>query len=195
MSWKKRLVSFVLALCMVVLMLPTAAFAEEDGNFSKRYTVLVLDTSASINFVGSNDEVIYTADSAIDYVKQAAQKFLSDLSKDTKKENYVAVVPYAEEAEVVTDFTTDTELASDSIGELEASSHRRSIYEGLTTADELLSNISDDEGVTKNVVLVTTGMTDIGEYDYSGHYDDTVVGGSWENSSTEIRLYAYANGL
>lgn len=193
MSWKKRLVSFVLALCMVVLMLPTAAFAEEDGNFSKRYTVLVLDTSASINFVGSNDEVIYTADSAIDYVKQAAQKFLSDLSKDTKKENYVAVVPYAEEAEVVTDFTTDTELASDSIGELEASSHRRSIYEGLTTADELLSNISDDEGVTKNVVLVTTGMTDIGEYDYSGHYDDTVVGGSWENSSTEIRLYAYAN--
>lgn len=195
MSWKKRLVSFVLALCMVVLMLPTAAFAEEDGNSSKkaRYTVLVLDTSAAINFVGSDDEVIYTADSAIDYVKQAAQKFLSDLSKDTKKENYVAVVPYAEEAEVVTDFTTDTELASDSISELEESSHRRSIYEGLTTADELLSNIPDDEGVTKNVVLVTTGMTDIGEYDYSGHYDDTVVGGSWENSNTEIRLYAYAN--
>lgn len=195
MSWKKRLVSFVLALCMVVLMLPTAAFAEEDGNSSKkaRYTVLVLDTSAAINFIGSDGEVIYTADSAIDYVKQAAQKFLSDLSKDTKKENYVAVVPYAEEAEVVTDFTTDTELASDSIGELEESSHRRSIYEGLTTADELLSNISDDEEVTKNVVLVTTGMTDIGEYDYSGHYDDTVVGGSWENSNTEIRLYAYAN--
>lgn len=194
MSWKKRLVSFVLALCMMVLMLPMAAFAEEDGNSSKkaRYTVLVLDTSASANFLDSQDEIIYTADSAIDYVKQAAQKFLINLSKNSNRENYVAVISYKRSAEVVADFTTDIGAASDSINKLEASQDR-SIYEGLKTADELLSNVPDDEDITKNVVLVTTGMTNVGEYDYSGHYDDTVVGGSWQNANTKIRLYAYAN--
>ena len=48
-------------------------------NDEQRYNVLVLDTSASSSFLDSSGNIFYTADTAIDYVKASAKKFIEQL--------------------------------------------------------------------------------------------------------------------
>ena len=52
----------------------------DDGDTQERYNVLVLDTSSATRFV-SNGTTIYTADTALPYVKKASKKFIEDISK------------------------------------------------------------------------------------------------------------------
>jgi hypothetical protein len=58
--------------------------------------------------------------------------------------------------------------------------------------DSLISGIDKIDAI-KNVVLFTTGMNDSGDSNYSGLYTSQTVGSEWQNQSTGIRLYAYAN--
>ena len=155
-----------------------------------RYTVLVLDTSGSSGFT-SNGSTIYTADTAINYVKASAKKFIADVVK-ADGTNYVALVSFKSKAQVVSPFSTDLNGLNAAIDGLYASENTRSIAAGLQAADTLISGIND-QAATKNVVLFTTGMTNDGNSSESGHYDSNTVGSSWYRSDTGINLYKYAN--
>ena len=155
-----------------------------------RYTVLVLDTSSTSRF-SVNGVTIYEADTAIKYVKEAAKTFADNLAKDDAK-NYIAVISYKSTASIVSDFTSNVESVKSKISNLSTSSNTRDISAGLKKANELLSEI-EDENAIKNVVLCTTGMTNHGSYDYNGDYDENTVGSNWYRTSTGVYLYAYAN--
>lgn len=157
---------------------------------SKRYTVLVLDTSSSVSFL-HNGSPLYTADTALPYVKKASKKFVEDM-KAASDDNYIAIVCYgANSSKVVSQFTNDTNALVKSIDSLYESGHSN-VCSGLTDAEKLIDSISDQSAI-KNVVLFTTGMTGTGEYSYSGAYNTSTVGSNWYNTGTNIPLYAYAN--
>ncbi len=144
--------------------------------------------------LGSSDdyETLYVADSAVSYVRTAAAAFMRDLLS-ASGENYVAVVTFDSSAYILSDFTNDLQSVTQKIMGIEQThDEERSICGALTLANQLLDQINDP-GATKNVILVTTGMTNAGEYDYNGNYDDTMIGSDWYNIGTEINLYAYAN--
>lgn len=52
----------------------------------------MLDTSASVQFLGE-EGIIYTADTALPYVKKASKKFVADINKASGN-NYIAIVAY-----------------------------------------------------------------------------------------------------
>lgn len=188
---KKRFAALALAVWMSLCCLSGAALAAPSGGTGvTRYTVLVLDTSNTARFLQSGVE-IYTAGTAIEYVKNASSRFLTNIS-NARGTNYVAVVAYRDTASVVSGFSDDYGGLKDQISGLTASSTTRSIAAGLSVADSLLSAIPDERAI-KNVVLFTTGMTNIGDYSYSGYFDSRTVGSSWHNIDTGVYLYAYAN--
>lgn len=157
---------------------------------SKRYTVLVLDTSSSVSFL-HNGSPLYTADTALPYVKEASKKFVEDMEA-ASGDNYIAIVSYgANTSQVVSQFTNDTNALVKSIDSLYASGHSN-VCSGLTDAESLIDSVSDQNAI-KNVVLFTTGMTGTGTYSYSGAYNTSTVGSNWYNTGTNIPLYAYAN--
>lgn len=173
--------------------LQAATFSLRGGTQSteERYTVLVLDTSSSTGFM-YNGVTFYTADTALPYVKKASVKFVEDI-KDAAGDNYIAVVSYSgTTSKIVSQFTKDTDALVKAINSLYVSGGGRSVYSGLTAADELIDSVTS-AGATKNVVLFTTGMTSEGVYSYSGHYNTSTIGSNWYNSGTGVKLYAYAN--
>lgn len=193
----KKFLLLALTVILILFCKPSKIFSTNDAANVKRYTVLVLDTSSSSSFLGSNNQEIYNADTAIDYVKMASSSFLSNISY-APGNNYVAVVSYNDTtATVVSDFTTDYNQLTSNINNIDAYSNTRSIAAGLLAANNLLSSVdemsSDDYSIIKNVVLFTTGMTNEGDYSYSGRYDSDVIGSNWRNLDTQVRLYAYAN--
>lgn len=146
-------------------------------NGKARYNVLVLDTSASADFVDSSGNVFYTADTAIEYVKVSANKFIEGV-QDADGENYVAIVEYkGGKASTVYPFSKDYEVLNSAIDSLYASGTTRNVASGLQLADTLINEIDDPEAL-KNVVLFTTGMTNDGEYNYDGHYNEETIGSS-----------------
>ena len=193
MKRSKRILALLLSMVLLLGMLPISALAAENEGEEelKRYTVLVLDTSSTATFL-HDGEPIYTADTAIEYVKKAAMKFISSLV-NADGTNYVAVVSFKATASVVSGFTDDTQALNKKVGELTAADNIRDISAGLEAADALISTVPDGEHVRKNVVLFTTGMTNNGDYSYSGRYDENTVGSNWRRTDTNIRLYAYAN--
>ena len=82
-----------------ISILPATNFAFGKEVQVKRYSVLVLDVSGTASFI-SGGTTIYTADSAIDYVKQSASSFLSGVV-NAKGDNYVAVVAFSKNSVVV----------------------------------------------------------------------------------------------
>lgn len=163
---------------------------KKRADTQERYTVLVLDTSASVQFLGE-EGIIYTADTALPYVKKASKKFIADISKASGN-NYIAIVAYGgSNTRVISNFSTDTASLDKKIDSL-YSSGNRSVYDGLGAAETLIDSVSDENAI-KNVVLFTTGMTNAGKYSYSGHYNSSTVGSRWYNVNNNVNLYAYAN--
>ena len=178
----------VLFYCMNISVL--AEKSDLSNSLKKRYTVLVLDTSDSSEFL-YNGKKIYTADTAVTYVKQAAKKFLKDVIC-ADGTNYVAVVSYKSTASVVSEFTTDIDELNYKVDKITPSGNTRDISSGLNKAKDLFLKIDDDTAL-KNVVLFTTGMTNDGDYNYSGYYDSNTVGSNWHRIDNGVSLYAYAN--
>lgn len=186
---EQKIISFLLILCLMLQIIPMTVSATEAE--VERYSILVLDTSASTNF-SYNGNVFYTADTAIEYVKASAQKFISDIQSATGK-NYVAIVEYKDDyANIVSDFTTNYDKLHNAIEKLSSSSGIRSIAEGFDKVNYLLVKI-ESETDKKNVVLFTTGMTNEGDYDYNGYYTEETIGSSWYRTDTGVNLYAYSN--
>lgn len=180
---------------------------EANESFEKdRYIVLLMDASGRHTFeISSYGGILilggprkYVTDSATDEVIAAASKFLDD-ARYAMSKNHVAVVAFAEEAVVISDFSDNLYELSESIRSLEPDAYESededtdvNLAAGLDCALDLLSTI-EDESAVKSILLCTTGFTDSGDYIYEGLYNEETVGSRWQNMETEIRLYAYAN--
>lgn len=189
MRKRTRTLSFFLCLIMMISLMPAPKARAADD--AVRYTVLVLDTSDVSVFLDANKNPLYTADTAINYVKKAAKTFTKCI-QEADGTNYVAVVSYrGESASVVCPFSQDIDQLNQSIDSLRSSEKIRSVGAGLESAYNLIQSV--DENSAKNVVLFTTGFTNGGGYSYDGLYDDNTVGSIWTRRDTEVRIYAYAN--
>lgn len=187
----KKCLAIILSLIMIITCFPLVVTAAKKEKPAKRYTVLVLDTSDTTTFRGSSGEEIYTADTAIEYVKKASSCFIDSVGK-ASGDNYVAIVSYKDVATTISGFSKDFSGLKESVYSLYESSTSRSIADGLKAANSLLQNINDENAI-KNVVLFTTGITNDGDYNYSGRYNEDTVGSSWRRTDTDVKLYAYAN--
>ena len=189
----KRFIGFIIIL--LVISLSILPIVKAEGGVV-RYTVLVLDVSGTETFeeppswrnvLGSK----YTSSSSYGAVKDAAERFIAG-AENSRDKNYIAIVAYREDAILVSDFTDDLQLLAESLSTIEEKESDRSIASGLEKAYQLLTSIQDADAV-KNLVLCTTGLTDDGEYQYDGLYNQNTVASSWQNMGTEVKLYAYAN--
>lgn len=134
----KKIISFLLILCLMLQIIPITVSATEAE--VERYSILILDTSASSDFLQDGD-VFYTADTAIEYVKASAQKFISDIQSATGK-NYIAIVEYKDDyANIVSDFTTDYDKLHNVLNNLRSSGNTRSIAAGFDKVNYLLEKI------------------------------------------------------
>ncbi len=169
----------------------TYSLRKPTENTSERYIVLVLDTSSTVDFI-YNGTTIYTANTALPYVKKASLKFIQDV-QEAPGTNYIAIVTYSgTTSKIVSPFTDDINQLQNAINSLQTLGGQRSVSSGLTTAGQLMDTVSD-ENATKSVVLFTTGMTTAGEYSDTGKYDSFTPGGTWVVSDTGIMLYKFAN--
>ena len=112
MKRTKRLLSTLLALCMVLAMLPATAMAAGNEHvITDRYTVLVLDCSGSM------------WGNPMEKMKESAKKFCATVKADTTNNvnNHVAVVSFdSMEPDVVSDFTADMDTLNAAIDRLSA---------------------------------------------------------------------------
>ena len=185
----KKIIAAILALALLVasdIALPQAQATTRD-----RYCILVLDNSGDTTFLVGGTP-IYTASSSLPYVKSAATKFLTNLS-GTQGNHFVAVIAYNRTATVLSGFTANIESAKATIQNLNgADMGRRNIAAGLEAANGLINSISDPNAII-DIILVTPGMTDYGEYAYLGWYSDKTVGSNWVRIEDDINLYTFAN--
>lgn len=189
----KKFISLILVCTILIIGIPvsTTSISAKTADDVNRYVVLVLDTSSSSKFYSGNT-LIYTANTALEYVKKASLKFLENISTSSGN-NYVSIVSYKETATIVSGFTKDyDDLINYKINGLYSSSSTRDIASGLNKANELLSKVTDKNAI-KNIVLFSTGMTNAGTYNYTGHYDSSSKGSNWYRTDTNVNLYAYAN--
>lgn len=190
---KKKLLAICMIFAMICSMItPMAVQAEEKAPI---YTVLVLDTSDVHKFYTnantSREKLIYTANTAKDEVKTAATEFANKLT-GFNDNHHVAVVTYQEEATRVCDFSTDKATVVNSIQGIKSSDSDVCIAAGLKEADKLLSAVAEPNAV-KNVVVFTTGYSNVGEYWEWGKYSEESPAGNWYNMETKLHLYGYAN--
>lgn len=123
---------------------------------TNRYTVLVLDISGSMS-----GTPIYT-------MKAAASKFCEEVLK-ADGNNQVAIVTYSTYGNTVCEFTNNlTTLQNAITGLYDQNMTNTNI--GLLYADKLLSEIPDEKGTIKNILLLSDGMPNEGNYIYSGRY-------------------------
>ena len=195
----KKFLSVLMTAVLLLTCLPLNVFVAntssaaktEDKREIKRYTVLVLDVASAVGFVNVEGELIYLADPAIKDVKISAHRFLDQLAQ-ADGENHVAVIAYNDKTELVSDFTTNFTGLNSKIDALKVVNGYNDVNGALTKADNLLAGVNFQDAV-KNVVLVTTGMVNAGDYDYEGVFDISSIGSNWKRANTGVRLFAYAN--
>ncbi|MBP3361193.1 MAG: S-layer homology domain-containing protein [Clostridia bacterium] len=130
------------------------------------YTVLVMDVSGSMG------------GQPLDSAKEAAKLFCKNALNVAGKSN-VAIVAYADTAEVISNF-------SDDLSALEASINGFNTYgctnisEGLEYADNLLKSAPDNDCTVKSVVLMSDGLPNEGRYSTNGEFYDGYANGAVE---------------
>lgn len=184
---KKRFLGIVLCIIMLVGIVPYSTYAQSG----EKHVVIVVDTADKLDFLSGGVTIIYTADSAIDYVKQASGTFIDNVLSSNSGIN-IAVVQYNTNASVVCDFSKDKEQIKSSINSLHVGDANSNISDGLKKADQLLDNVNDPYA-DKNIVIVTTGFTNCGENTYNGYYTASSPGSEWYNMGTGEKLYSYAS--
>ena len=184
----KKVISIFLIVAIFCSCLATMSVPTSAENI-KRYTVLVLDNSGSHTFRYSNEKPVYKSDTALPYVKRAVISFLRKMKND-KVKDMVAVVTFNSNVSVVSNFTDDYDKLETKINNLSKVNSNVNISLGLKKAKELLN---DGKSSYKNVVLFSVGHTNTGDYLEEGCFDKSVVGHSWQNTRTKVKLYKYAN--
>lgn len=194
--WKKasvrRAIQHVIALLLCVMLIggvigPYHAKAATE----ERYVVIVVDTSGESYFIDTaTGERIFSAVSPITEVKKAAVKFVEELSKVPG--THVSVVSYGRYGKLELEFSSNYSEIKTSINNLSMIGGRKNMKSGLDIANEQLNQITDSNA-KKAVILVSPGMTDEGDYDYTGHWNTSAPGSDWYNLNSGINYYAYAN--
>lgn len=203
----KRKIAIILTIILVVSGLAgfvtfekeTLVKAANSPQKPTRYTVLVLDNSKELNYMNGNNGILYTAPAVLPYLKKTTKEFLNNLFQDGNNE-YIAIITYQDkEIYKICDFTNNlsrVQVAVDNISEPKPDKNGERGYGNLAAAiehaDNLLSKV-ENKNANKNVVIMTTGLTGCGEYSYIGKYNSNTVGSTWQNSKTQVELYAYAN--
>ena len=153
MKRTKRLLSTLLALCMVLAMLPATAMAAAPAPVTDRYTVLVLDHSGSMR-----GDPIYE-------LRDAAWKFCQTVKEDTSGvTNHVAIVGFSTYGKVEHEFTTVMDDLRSCINSFYADG-MTNMGDALAKAKALFTNVPAD--ATKNIVLLSDGLPEIEEIDYN----------------------------
>ena len=174
MKRTKRLLSTLLALCMVLAMLPATAMAAGNTEPAKkpvdRYTVLVLDQSGSMY------------GDPLEQMKAAALKFCDAVAEDnantatTKTWNKVAVLGFSTQPNANVSFTDDVNQMRAAINQLAADS-LTDIAAALLEADRLLKGVgasTNEYDVVKNIVLLSDGLPETNEPGtYNGRYSNS----------------------
>lgn len=163
MKRTKRLLSTLLALCMVLAMLPATAMAAGEVAVKTRYTVLVLDQSGSMEGTGDNAPMIA--------MKAAAKKFCETMkTADTETiKNQVAIISFDNNPVLRSGFTNNWDA-------LEAAIDSEDLYprggtdiaEAMLAADGLLKETP--VGNIKNILLLTDGLPQHGDMASTGRY-------------------------
>ena len=157
---KRRIFAILLVVVMSLSLLPMSVPVASAANDTDviRYNVLVLDASPSMS----------TA--AMTQLKKAANRFTSQVLA-ANGQNYVAVIAYSYNAELICDFSDDSTAISNAIDRVDRINRNgTNTYAGLLKAKEILSSTSLPSGAIKNLVLMTDGMantsagTDDGPY-------------------------------
>ncbi len=152
---KKKLISTILILSLILGILPVASFADEPLA-TARYTVLVLDTSGSMK--GAPMEAL----------KGAAKKFVEQVMA-ARGQNYVGIVKYSDYGQNVAQFTQDQDVLYSAIDNLYAGGGTNTT-DGLLAAKQLFENTTLPDNVKKNIVLMTDGLPENGDTLEFGHY-------------------------
>ncbi|HSJ28882.1 MAG TPA: VWA domain-containing protein [Acidimicrobiia bacterium] len=100
--------------------------------------VLVIDTSGSMQ------------GAAIEAAKTAAQSFVAQ----KRAEDFIAVVTFSDEVEVLSNFTTSRGTLNQQIAGIEASGET-ALYDGIIRATELFAGSTDQ--IRKNIVVLSDG--------------------------------------
>jgi pimeloyl-ACP methyl ester carboxylesterase len=156
---------------------------------TKRYTVLVLDRSGSMY------------GTPMSAMKQSALVFC-DAVLQADGENYVAVVAYDDNASILCNFTADYTTLQSVLSSI-SDRYATNTNDGLVKADNLLSAVPDEDGVVKNILLLSDGMpnwgsyTSTGRYTYSDYYDYAYANAAY-NTATALKdkgYYIYTLGF
>lgn len=178
---KKRFLSMLLAILMVLSLVPGSVFAEDilpienemnDESTSTeevtRYTVLVLDTSGSMRGNPATKQNI------------AATKFCESILA-AKGINKVAIISLNTSSSVVCKFTDELNELKECINSLYASGGTN-INQALEVAGQLLDEIQETDKTIKNIVLCSDGLPEDGKTTTEGPY-----------TSSDYNYYSYAN--
>ncbi len=158
MKRTKRLLSTLLALCMVLAMLPATAMAAAPETPVDRYTVLVLDHSGSMR------------GSPISALKEAAKNFCNQVATDQTRTNHVALVGFSTDAKVEHGFTSTMSDLTSTIDSFYADG-LTNIGDGFRKAVGLLNNRDVvPENAVKNIILLSDGLPETNEKTADGPY-------------------------
>lgn len=112
----------------------------------------------------------------------------------TDGHNFVAVIAYSYNAELICDFSNDSIALSNAIDRIDGIDRNgTNTYEGLLEASEILSSDEIPPGAIKNLILMTDGMpnqadaTDVGPY--------TMNDCDYKENDTLDYTYRYANAV
>lgn len=168
MSLSKRIVAFLCCLMLLLCVFTPISVNAEAKKDIRRYSVLILDTSGSMDGTPMQKQ------------KEAAIKFCESVLK-TEGENKVALVELNSTASKVSDFIDDIDVLETKINNMR-SYGGTNITHALNIAENLLDEIEDGDNIIKNVVLCTDGLPQSGKTSYTGPY-----------TASDYTAYMYAN--
>lgn len=134
----KRIIALLLAVSMIIGSTPTTLNVYADTTTSDRYSVLILDTSGSLDGV------------PLSAMKKAAIKFCASLSQ-APGNNYVAIISLNSSSVIKQEFTADFLALESTINNLH-SGGGTNITSALEAAQMLLSGISDSSPNIKKML-------------------------------------------
>lgn len=168
----KRMFSVILCVVLLVSTMCYTSFSSSAAKIVDSYTVLVLDTSGSM----SGDPIVALQD--------VAKRFCASLL-GADSVNEIAIVDFDTSCTSI-GFTGDYSALKSKIEALEAGGNTN-MYDALTTAASLLSNVS--ASATRNIVLLSDGVPQSGTKSDDGPYEKGTGSASW------FGYHKYANAV
>ncbi|MCL1792336.1 MAG: VWA domain-containing protein [Oscillospiraceae bacterium] len=203
----KKILSFVLAFLAVLLVFATSVtgtdILSDDGNdinddefyiddepydapsnSGVHYYVLVLDVSSSMGSMGG---------APIANLIPAANNFCKQVLA-SGGENYIAIVAYASNADIICHFTNDLSELQAKINALTLGSNTNMIA-ALECADKLLSEKPNGNGITKKILFMSDGLPGVGSSE-SGPYTSSdsayfMAANATYNKASELKNKGY----